>query len=374
MRLRRRPGDLGGLELVTQIARWMGQALEVAPLGPDDDFFEAGGDSLAAEEVFAELESRTGVILPTTVLLAASTPRAVAAAAQREHDQGPGSPVVCLRRGGAQAPLFVLPGLRGEVLWARRLADALPRGRPVYGVNTPLLLDRPLRPHDLEAMARRTLAAMREVQAVGPYHLYGPCFGGVLALEVAHQLQQAGDEMGLLAVGDTAPPQPAQPTVPSIGFRVARHRENLAGMQRALVLRYVVRLVRLRGQRTLWALVGKPLLPLTARSARLRRWYVPRLHMRAARNHYARGATTYDGDVLLFHATREQRPFGRGERLLPERWRRVEVACDHEELFLSPYVEVIAARLAEELAGVAAHRPPEASQGPHQDARADRTG
>lgn len=40
-----------------------------ADLRPDDDFFEAGGDSVAAEAVLLQLEEATGLALPGWTLL-----------------------------------------------------------------------------------------------------------------------------------------------------------------------------------------------------------------------------------------------------------------------------------------------------------------
>ena len=47
---------------------------------------------------------------------------------------------------------------------------------------------------------------MRNVQLEGPYFLGGHCFGGVVAFEIAQQLQAAGQKVGLLALCDTYAP------------------------------------------------------------------------------------------------------------------------------------------------------------------------
>jgi thioesterase domain-containing protein len=52
-------------------------------------------------------------------------------------------------------------------------------------------------------MAERYLSAIRQVQPEGPYQLAGWSFGGTLALEMAQQLQKAGEAVALLAVIDT---------------------------------------------------------------------------------------------------------------------------------------------------------------------------
>jgi thioesterase domain-containing protein len=50
------------------------------------------------------------------------------------------------------------------------------------------------------------LAALRELQPVGPYHLCGWSTGGIFAFAIAEALDQAGDEVALLALFDTPLP------------------------------------------------------------------------------------------------------------------------------------------------------------------------
>jgi thioesterase domain-containing protein len=50
---------------------------------------------------------------------------------------------------------------------------------------------------------------MRSVHPHGPYVLAGHSFGGLVALEMARQLRRDGEEIALLAVLDSFPPDPA---------------------------------------------------------------------------------------------------------------------------------------------------------------------
>jgi thioesterase domain-containing protein len=50
------------------------------------------------------------------------------------------------------------------------------------------------------AVARRNITAMRAVDPAGPYRLLGYSFGGAVALEMAQQLTNAGDDVELLAL------------------------------------------------------------------------------------------------------------------------------------------------------------------------------
>ena len=54
-------------------------------------------------------------------------------------------------------------------------------------------------------MAAGYLALIRQRQAHGPYHLAGLCFGGVVAYEVARQLEAQGEKVATVAVLSTEP-------------------------------------------------------------------------------------------------------------------------------------------------------------------------
>ena len=58
-------------------------------VGPDDDFFEIGGDSVASEQVLMRLEEVTGLTLPGWTLLDHPTARGVAGLLDR-HAQAAG--------------------------------------------------------------------------------------------------------------------------------------------------------------------------------------------------------------------------------------------------------------------------------------------
>lgn len=58
-------------ELITTIYR---EALADATLGPDSDFFEAGGDSLAAFQITARLQEELGVDVPVALVFSYPSP------------------------------------------------------------------------------------------------------------------------------------------------------------------------------------------------------------------------------------------------------------------------------------------------------------
>ncbi len=186
-------------------------------IGLDDNFFGCGGHSLMALRLIDRVDRHFGLRLPVRVLFEDCTVRTLARrveATRRGHPEGlsfPGTdPLVTLREGDAAKTLFVFPGGYGDEseflthAWiAHRHLGPGPavrafRNRAWRGAG-------PLR-GDLRGIARDCIADMRRAQPRGPWHLVGLCVGGNLAFEVALQLQEAGDEVAMLAIADTPVP------------------------------------------------------------------------------------------------------------------------------------------------------------------------
>jgi thioesterase domain-containing protein len=71
---------------------------------------------------------------------------------------------------------------------------------------------------NIESMAAHYINEMRTIQPVGPYHLGGYCFGGVIAFEMARQLALQNEKVGILALIDSMPPNVATNSKFSLEF------------------------------------------------------------------------------------------------------------------------------------------------------------
>jgi acetoacetyl-CoA synthetase len=176
--------------------------LGVAPLTPDDNFFDVGGTSLAAVRVIQLIHDRLGVELPLSTLVHAQTTTAFAAVIDGPaEDRFPS--LVLLRPGSGGPPLFLVHALSGDVLFLRPLAFRLSTDRPVYGLQA-----RGLDPHEqpqtsVEDMAQTYVSTIRSVQPAGPYAIGGYSFGGLVAFEIARQLTGLGEDVDSLALIET---------------------------------------------------------------------------------------------------------------------------------------------------------------------------
>ncbi len=200
------PNPLTGL----LIGLW-GEALELDAVGPDDDFFALGGDSLSAIELSAAIEAELQTKLELEDLLEAPTPSALAAQLtraeyldRRRARSGPRE-VVGVNTAGANAPLFVVAGRPGYVMRAMLVGRALGADQPVYGLQPPGMDWGARGIRTVREMATHYLTVVRTHGTAGKHRLLGVSFGGLVVHEMARQLERAGEEVEFLGLVDTEP-------------------------------------------------------------------------------------------------------------------------------------------------------------------------
>ncbi|MDQ3385094.1 MAG: amino acid adenylation domain-containing protein, partial [Actinomycetota bacterium] len=182
------------------VEMWV-QLLGVEQIGVEDDFFELGGDSLMAVELFAMIKRHFGEDLPLGAL-ARSPNVAGLARALGEGAEEQWSSLVPLRAEGTAPPLFCIHGGFGNVTSFPNLARALPEDQPVWALQWDGL-DGRHGSRTIPAMAQTYVDALRDVQPHGPYRFVGQCVGGLIAREMTAQLQRSGEEVELLVMYDS---------------------------------------------------------------------------------------------------------------------------------------------------------------------------
>jgi thioesterase domain-containing protein/acyl carrier protein len=185
----------------SELARIWEEILDVRPIGVTDNFFALGGDSLLAVRLVSAVHHRLGRELPLAVLLQEGTVASMAEAVRRDDAAAFASPLVGFRTSGSRPPIFLPHALDGSVLCYAELARHLGPEQPVYGLQHPGLYDG-AEPHGIEALASRYIEALLPVQPRGPYLLGGWSLGGVIAFEIARQLEARGEPVALLALLD----------------------------------------------------------------------------------------------------------------------------------------------------------------------------
>jgi amino acid adenylation domain-containing protein len=181
------------------------ELLGTAPIGIDEDFFALGGHSLLALRLLGAIERRLGRKIALSSLLSAPTVSEIAALLRREGGAPRRSVLVPLQPRGGRPPLFLVHPVGGNVLCYARLMREGGLEGPIFGIQTPASGDLPS-PWTVETMAAFYLDALRHVQPAGPYLLAGWSLGGVVAFEMARQLEARGEQAALVAMIDVAPP------------------------------------------------------------------------------------------------------------------------------------------------------------------------
>ena len=170
----------------------------------DDNFFDLGGDSLLAVELFAEIERVCGrEMAPVTIYCA---PTISALAAVLEEPTAPRfPPLLQLKAGTEGSPIFLAHGLAGTAMDFYQLVKYVQTQRPIYGMQAKGTdgVEEPF--ERLEDLAQYHLDAIKEIQAHGPYYLIGYSLGGLVTLEMAQRLVAQGEKVALLALLETYP-------------------------------------------------------------------------------------------------------------------------------------------------------------------------
>jgi amino acid adenylation domain-containing protein len=189
----------GELQLHLQII-WE-EVLGIHPIGMCDDFFDLGGDSLKALIMMAAVEKETETRVPSEVLLADPTVKALADYIQSNR-LNKKIPLIEIQKGGERRAFYYLHGdYIGSGLYCRRIARFFKPDLPFYvlppcGLNGYPVLD------SYQAMAAVHLREMLAHQPKGPYMLGGNCNGGLVAYEMARQLIADGQQVDLLILVD----------------------------------------------------------------------------------------------------------------------------------------------------------------------------
>jgi amino acid adenylation domain-containing protein len=182
---------------------WEG-VLGIQPIGVRDNFFDLGGHSMLAAQLFTKITQVFDQSLPLVTLFQAPTVEQLAnvLCKNQEGDSADWSPLVAIRSSGSRRPFFCIPGNLGNVFAdLGHLARHLGSDQPFYGLQ-----DGIGNPTQIEALATCYLDEIRPIQSVGPYLLGGICSGGVVAFEMAQQLLARGQQVPLLALVEPVPP------------------------------------------------------------------------------------------------------------------------------------------------------------------------
>ncbi|OAB56616.1 acyl-CoA synthetase [Phormidium willei BDU 130791] len=193
-------------EAEERLAQIWQQVLGIESVNRTDNFFELGGNSLKGAIVVTEIEKAFGQQIPLASLTEAKTLEKLAHQIAQKYWQTFGSrSLVSARPEGTKRPFFCVHAIGGRGGTAN-LDRYLDPQRPVYGLQA-VGIDGEKAPHtSIQPMVEHYIQEIQTVQPQGPYLLGGRCIGGNIALEMAQQLTQRGEQVLLVAMLDSPNP------------------------------------------------------------------------------------------------------------------------------------------------------------------------
>jgi len=203
-------------DLHYKIREIWGRILNSDDVGLNEDFFEAGGDSLAAINMLAEVDQRCGsrtsefaasfLDEPTIEHLAelVGTPVFPRPSYGARNEMR----VFPVRSEGTRLRIYCIPADEDEGLYFHRLAKHL-QGIIDLSIVRPANTFYSRSLFTFETAAAETTKLILREQHQGPYLVGGYCFGGIVAYEAAKQLAGHDRKVGLVLF-DT--PMPGYPT------------------------------------------------------------------------------------------------------------------------------------------------------------------
>jgi len=198
---------------------WL-DVLGLPRIGIHDNFFDLGGNSLIAVRLFTRIRKTFGLESPIAVLMQQPTVAGLSAFVDRElaapsvaqrlarKATAPWDTTTLIHSGppGSDAlAFFVAGGVGGNVNNLYHLGRLIGRARPVIGLQTRGVMGHAPLP-TIEAMAADHIDWIRKRQPHGPYLIGGYSGGAFTALEIARQLEAAGETVAHLVVLDAFAP------------------------------------------------------------------------------------------------------------------------------------------------------------------------
>jgi len=202
-----RPGD----ETQERIAEIWQTVLNIDTIGTQDDYFEVGGDSLAATMIASQLESCFACSFNPSRIIKYSTICAQAAYIDQQQsntDEGVAKCPACLtlvNEEGKRAPAFILHGAMGLTVYHRAFVDSFDKDQPIGFLEAPGIDGRGSPPERIEDYARLYLEAIRQVAPGGNWHIIASCAGSLIAIEMCLQAERQGEKVRSLGLID--PPE-----------------------------------------------------------------------------------------------------------------------------------------------------------------------
>jgi thioesterase domain-containing protein len=181
--------------------------LNVQPIGLRDNFFTLGGHSLLAVRLFSRIESELAIKLPLAPFFESPTIESQARSIE-DHELEVGATIVAVEAQGEKPPFFCISPTVIDVMTYIELSKHMGKDQPFYALYSPILGQWRTGANQRKAIALQFIEKIREISPQGPYLIGGYSAGGIVALEVAQEMERMSLDVALLVLFDTFGPTP----------------------------------------------------------------------------------------------------------------------------------------------------------------------
>ncbi len=330
--------------------------LKTSPIGVTDNFFDLGGHSFLAVRLMAQIHDRFGHNLTLSTLFENPTIEKLATIVIQPSRKISNSPLVVINSSSDKKPFFCIHGAGGGVNNYFNLSRRLGEDYPFYALEHGPEQDLP-EVISVEETATLYLQEIRKVQPNGPYLLGGHCYGGVLAFEIAQQLQKQGQTVDLLVVMDAilseTPIEPTKDDDAKFLLRMAESIKTDNNVEFSVTFEEL-RDLSLNEQLNLINQKTNFIFSDTEIEKFLNYYKLFKAHVQAMRNYVP---SVYPNKMTLFRASQdiihdfESPEFNTDDPLLG--WSKfsgqpiqvVEIPGDHFSMFVEPHIQELAKQL-----------------------------
>jgi thioesterase domain-containing protein/NRPS condensation-like uncharacterized protein len=338
--------------LEAQIVGIWEKAMGIRGLSIRDNFFDLGGQSLAAMRIVSRINKTYSLDFGLAALFSGNTAERMAELIRHRLGANSSSAIVPMHLNGTASPLFIIHGAGGNIIRFYQLAMLIGTDHPVYGIQAQSLLAGQPALLRLEDQAAYYLSEIKKVQPKGPYYFLGYSFGGTIALEIGHQLHAQGERVELLGMLDSRHrdvvtiAQQEDSLRTHLDRRIARFLGNFVSLPMREKINYLREKIYTRTLRKIYSMastLGFRSVPSFMKSTDDISWVT-------AMNYQPR---PWPGQITLFRTEIQpdpRLPLDLGWTAFAEEGIEVlELPGDHDLIFREPYIQVMAEKIRERL-------------------------
>ncbi len=192
-------------------------SLGIHTINTQDDFFQFGGNSLLAVKVISNINQKFNIELQTSILINTPTIHELASYIKKKYYTKQKSisqessttevidaSLVVLQNGEKyRSPLVFIHDISGDIYSYQDLLQNIEKTIPIIGFIAKGLNNSSNPTESISEMASNYLKSLLNHQPIGPYNLVGYSFGGIVAYEMAQQLNKIGKNVSSLTLIDT---------------------------------------------------------------------------------------------------------------------------------------------------------------------------